>query len=144
MLTDMGKGKDDQNISVIQCFSPSGKLAEAAAHVYGREAARKHRQSPSAGRVGPAGGPFCPSPAGRAAGDSSWAGAHRMRTGTHAHTHPGTSPRSRASFGLRTGEGGGQGPHSGWRGSHLRITLGRKVAQKHVDTSTGSDHSVHH
>ena len=23
-----------------------------------------------------------------------------MRTGTHAHTHPGTSPRSRASFGL--------------------------------------------
>lgn len=46
-----------------------------------------------------------------------------MRTGTHAHTHPGTSPRSRASFGLTEQEkevardhtlGGGEaisGPH---------------------------------
>lgn len=57
----------------------------------------------------------------------------------HAHT-PGLTPGSgQASFGLGAGEGGGQGPHSRWWGSHLRTTLSTKAAQKHMDSSPGSD-----
>ena len=132
---------------IIQCSPPLGKPAEATSpRLQGERWPRStgnHSLGPSWGQQGDH---FCPSP--------HWPGREETipelartctRTGTHAHTHPRTNPCSVSQLRAhRAGEGGGQRPHSGWRGSHLRITLGRKAAQKHMDTSTVSEHSGHH
>lgn len=66
-----------------------------------------------------------------------------------AHTHPptpGLTPGSRqASLGLAEQEKEAARDHTlGGGGSHLRITLSRKAAQKDMDTSTGSEHIGHY
>lgn len=67
--------------------------------------------------------------------------------GAHVHTPtPGLTPGSReASFRLAEQEKEAARDHTlgGW-GNHLRITLSRKAAQKHMDTSTASEHTGHH
>lgn len=65
--------------------------------------------------------------------------AHRC-AGTHTHT-PGLTPGSRqASFGLAEQEKEVARDHTlGGEESHLRTTLSREAAQKHMDTSPGSD-----
>lgn len=67
--------------------------------------------------------------------------------GAHAHTStPGLTPGSRqASFRLTEQEKEAARDHTlGGEGSHLRITLSRKAAQEHTDTSTGSKHTGHY
>lgn len=70
-----------------------------------------------------------------------------MHMGAHAHTPtPGLTPGSRqASFRLAEQEKEVARDHTlGGKGSHLRVTLSRKAAQKHIDTSTGSEHTGHY
>ncbi|VFV19892.1 Hypothetical predicted protein, partial [Lynx pardinus] len=58
---------------------------------------------------------------------------------------PGLTPGSRqASMGLTEQEKEAARDHTlGGGGSHLRITLSRKAAQKHMDTLAGSEHTGH-
>lgn len=71
--------------------------------------------------------------------------ARTPTTRTHPPT-PGLTPGSRqASLGLAEQEKEAARDHTlGGGGSHLRIMLSRKAAQKHMDASTGSEHTGHY
>lgn len=68
----------------------------------------------------------------------------RMHTHTYTHT-PRLTPGSRqARLGLAEQEKEVARDHTlGGGGSHLRMILSRKSAQKHMDTSTGNEHTGH-
>lgn len=55
----------------------------------------------------------------RQRGGSSWVGKHTCMHILCRHTHtPGLAPApDKLTLAYRAGEGGGQGPHSGWRGA---------------------------
>lgn len=122
MQTEVSNGKMIKTFPIIQCSPPPGMQAKGRKPLsVGEEVAQKHsewKQSLTGS---------CRHQQG-VGGISSQAGRRqflRWQAHFHAHiaqtdTHPRTSPCSReASFTLayRAGEGGGQGPHSGWRGA---------------------------
>lgn len=118
--------KTIKTFPIIQCFPPSGKLAKSSKPLsIGEEAAQKHSDFGQGSHwLGPCWGQqgehFYPT--------SHWPGREEtipeLANNLHAHgcprtrTHPRTNPWLQTSQlqACRAGEGGGQGPHSGWQG----------------------------
>lgn len=139
---------------IIQYSPPSGKLAKSNKPLStGEEVAQKHSEqdkgSHSLGLAGASRGNISVPPltgqAGRRRFLSRQTTCVHMGAQAHAPT-PGLTPGSRqASFRLAEQEKEAARDHTrGGEGSHLRITLSRRTAQKHMDTSPGSEHTGHY
>lgn len=111
--------KTIKTLPIIQCLPPSGKPAKSSKPLStGEEVPRNTVNMVSL--LGPAGGTFLSHLSlARQGGDNSWVGNNLHAHGCpRTHTHPRTNPWLQTSQlqARRAGEGGGQGPHSGWQG----------------------------
>lgn len=128
MSTDVSNGKMIKTFPIIHCSPPPGKLAKGHKTTsIGRKWPRStvNGISPSLGLAGTSSGgwgweAFLTHPLlARQGGGSSWVGKHSFMRILHAQTDthtPGLAPApGKPTWAYRAGEGGGQGPHSGWR-----------------------------
>lgn len=139
---------------IIHCSPPPGKLAKGRKPIsIGEEVAQKHSEwnqsliGPCWHQQGVGGISDTPttSQTGRRQFLSWQALFHAHIACADRHTHPRTSPCSReANLGLQSRRRRRPGTTLWVAGSHLRITLSRKAAQKHMDISVSRDHTGHY
>lgn len=127
MSTVVSNGKMIKTFPIIHCSPPPGKLAKGRKPI---SIGKKWPRSPvsgishSLGLTGTSRGWeafLTHPPLARQGGGSSWVGKHSFMRILHAQTDthtPGLAPApGKPTWACRAGEGGGQGPHSGWRGA---------------------------